>query len=337
MGTTILTIDGGGMKGIISCIVLMRLERYLKVYSKDETATIPDYFDLIAGTSTGSILTTFLLCPDENGRAKYTAKDALELYMAKGKEMFRKRPLYPINTMFGLLKSKYTNTEFRKELSEYFGELNISQLIKPCMLVTYDMVSRRTFFVNSISSATNESRDIKVVEAVLASCAAPTYFPPVYHKNTNGVSRCLIDGGVAANNPAMSALIEGLKIQPESDIKDTYLFSVANASMDQSYTCENTKRWGILTFAIPLFHIFMETSEEIVDYQVKKLYESLGIGCHYLRVEAINEKNIPAMDDTSDETFKRLVEIGHQLADQQEVAIRAFAKQLVETKKNKSR
>lgn len=195
MGIAILTIDGGGMKGIISTIVLMRLEKYLKFYSKDEAAGLTDYFDLIAGTSTGSILTALFLCPGERGKAKYKAEDALELYLTKGKEMFRKRPFYPLNTMFGLFGSKYTNRYFKEGLQEYFGTLKISELIKPCMIVTYDMVSRRTLFLNSISSKMNEKRDVAVVDAVLASCAAPTYFPPVCTRNVRQCTDCLIDGG----------------------------------------------------------------------------------------------------------------------------------------------
>lgn len=337
MGVAILTIDGGGMKGIISSIVLMRMEKYLKFYSKDNSVGLTDYFDLVAGTSTGSILTALLLCPDAKGKAKYKAEDALELYLTKGKEMFHRRPLYPINTMFGLFGSKYTNQYFKEGLKEYFHDLKISELIKPCMIITYDMVSRRTLFLNSISSQKNPKRDVKVVDAVLASCAAPTYFPPVCTKKENQCVDCLIDGGVAANNPAMSALIEALKLPQANTIQDTYLFSVGNVAKIKSYPCDEAKNWGIAEFAVPLFHIIMGTSEEIVDYQVRKLYESSNISSHYQRIEAVTEKEIPAMDDTSPEAMKTLVEIGNQLADREELAIRTFAKQLVELKQKKGK
>lgn len=332
MSVTILTIDGGGMKGIISAIVLMRLEKYLRQYSKNDEAVLTDYFDIVAGTSTGSILTALLLCPDKIGKPKYRAEDALELYVSKGKDMFHKRTLYPIHTLFGLCKSKYTNQYFRKELEEYFHELKISELLRPCMLVTYDMESRKTLFLNSISSKKNPMRDIRVTDAVLASCSAPTYFPPVCTKKDAHCKDCLIDGGVAANNPSMSALIEALKLPQAKTIQDTYLLSIGNASTYKSYSCEEAKGWGIAEFALPLLTIFMETSEEIVDYQLRKLYDCYHVSSHYLRIEAITKANIPAMDDTSKDAIQTLIEMGNQLADREELSLRHFAKQLVERK-----
>ena len=329
MMTNILSIDGGGMKGIVASIVLMKLEKYLKAYSKNENAAISDYFDLVAGTSTGSILTALLLCPDEHGRPKYSAKDALELYITKGKEMFRKKPLYPINTCFGLFGSKYTNKYFKEGLNYYFGDLSISELIRPCLVVTYDMTERRTLFVNSISSRKDPQRDVKVTDVVLASCSAPTYFPPVPVHMPHKRERCLIDGGVAANNPSMSALVEGLKLTEHSTICDTYLMSVGNVTNLTSYTCKSSNNWGIVKFAIPLVDIIMESSEEVVDYQVRKLYESRNMKNHYLRIESVVQESIPKMDDTSNDGIRRLIELGNQLAEREELSIRSFAKTLV--------
>lgn len=332
MSVTILTIDGGGMKGIISAIVLMKLEKYLRQYSKNDEAVLTDYFDIVAGTSTGSILTALLLCPDEKGKQKYRAEDVLELYMSKGKDIFRKRPLYPINSFFGLCKSRYTNHYFKKELEEYFGELKISELLRPCMIVTYDMESRKTLFLNSISSKKNPMRDIRVSDAVLASCSAPTYFPPVCTKKDAHCKDCLVDGGVAANNPSMSALIEALKLPQAKTIQDTYLLSIGNVSTYKSYSCDEAKGWGIAEFALPLLTIIMETSEEIVDYQLRKLYECYHASNHYLRIEACTRADVPAMNDTSKEAIQTLVGIGNKLADREELSLRHFAKQLVERK-----
>ncbi|MTM65685.1 phospholipase, partial [Turicibacter sanguinis] len=60
----VLSIDGGGIRGIIPAKLLIRLEELLKFYSGNQEAHISDYFDLIAGTSTGAILTSLYLCPE---------------------------------------------------------------------------------------------------------------------------------------------------------------------------------------------------------------------------------------------------------------------------------
>lgn len=333
MSVNILSIDGGGMKGIISAIVLVHLEDYLKQYSGNENAGITDYFDIVAGTSTGSILTAFLLCPDEFGKPKYHAKDVLDMYVTKGKQMFQKRPLYPINSLFGLVKSKYTNRYFKEALEEYFGDLTLSKLLKPCLIVSYDMSMRKTLFFNSNSSRLDSKRDILVRDAVLCSCSAPTYFPPVRTNHGMYLEHCLIDGGVAANNPAMSALVEALKFNHVTNLSDTYLFSLGNATTLKTYSCKNTERWGIAKFAFPLINIIMESSEEVVDYQVRKLYECYDISNHYLRVEEMVHGEIPSMDSTSKGSIETFIRIGNMLVEKQNDAIREFAKTIV-AKKN---
>lgn len=332
MSVNILSIDGGGMKGIVSAIVLVQLEKYLKQYSGNENSGITDYFDIVAGTSTGSILTALLLCPDELGKPKYHAEDVLEMYITKGKMMFQKRPGYPVNSLFGLLKSKYTNRYFKRELKEYFGDMPLSRLLKPCLIVSYDMATRKTLFFNSNSCRVDPKRDILVRDAVLCSCSAPTYFPPVGTNRGMYFEHCLIDGGVAANNPAMSALVEALKFNHVTNLSDTYLLSLGNATTLKTYSCERTENWGIAKFAFPLINIIMESSEEIVDYQVRKLYECYNISNHYLRVEEMVHGEIPSMDDTSKEAINILIKIGNMLVEKQGVAIRAFAKRIVAIK-----
>lgn len=333
MQVAVLSIDGGGMKGIISSIVLAKLEKYLQEYSSDSKSSLTDYFDLVAGTSTGSILTALLLCPGEQGMPKYSPEDALELYLTKGKEMFRKRAFYPVNTLFGLFNSKYTNKYFSQELRNYFGELKMSELRKPSLIVSYDMKTRKTLFINSESCSKNEKRDMDVADAVLASCSAPTYFPPVCSRKYGDCVDCLIDGGVSANNPAMSAMVEALKMPAVNEIKDVYVLSVGNIASPKTYSYKEAKNWGLIDYAVPIIDIIMESSEEIVDYQMKKIYENLNAPGQYQRIEARTTGKIPAMDDTSAKALERFVEIGHELANDYDEELKKCAKYLIEIRK----
>ena len=81
--TRILSIDGGGIRGILPGQVLVSLEEKLKKLDKNKDAKIADYFDLIAGTSTGGILSCMYLTPtdEKNKRPKFSAKKAVELYL----------------------------------------------------------------------------------------------------------------------------------------------------------------------------------------------------------------------------------------------------------------
>lgn len=329
MSTTILSIDGGGMRGILSIRVLIELEKCLRLYSGNKQAHLADYFDLIAGTSTGSILTAILLCPGEGKKPKYDATDALNMYVRHGKEIFKKRAWPPFHTLFRLFGSKYINRNFQALLNEYFGETTLQDLYKPCLLTAYDTSTRKTIFLNSVSSRKSKDRNLYLKDAVLASSAAPTYFPPVQTNKTN----CLIDGGVVANNPSLCALIEAVKLPGAKEIKDTYVLSIGNVSSPKPYAYQKVKHWGLIEWAVPMFHILMDASEETVDYQLRKLYENLGIPNHYVRIDYRTDQIVPPMDAVSVEDIKCFQRLGETLVKMKEKEIQAYAKILIEQKK----
>lgn len=84
----ILSIDGGGIRGILPGTILAQLEKILQRLDGGSNRKIGDYFDMIAGTSTGGILSCLYLMPGENGMAKYTAAEALDLYLTNGHTIF---------------------------------------------------------------------------------------------------------------------------------------------------------------------------------------------------------------------------------------------------------
>jgi patatin-like phospholipase/acyl hydrolase len=329
MNTAVLSIDGGGMKGIVSALVLIELEELIKKYAGKKDVYLVDYFDLIAGTSTGSILSGLLLCPDEKRRPKYTAKDALELYLTHGKEMFQTDLLHKIVTVFGLVGPKYQNKNFEKALMGYFNDVKTSELLCPCLLTSYNTQTNQSVFFNSLSSQKDEKRNYYLREAVLASTAAPTYFPPSCTRLNNVCMDCLVDGGVFANNPALCALIEALKLRKSRDIHNTMVLSIGNVSNAKSYPYRKVRHWGIANWALPILNILMDASEQTTDYQLDKLYTVLGIPNQYLRVAAHVKEDIPSMDDTSEIAIQRLLEIGKELVRKEHRNLDSFAKDLV--------
>ena len=98
----ILSLDGVGIRGIISCVILKYIEEQLQ-QQDNPNAKIGDYFDLIAGTSTGGLITALLLFPDGNKNAKYSVEEALNLYPKKGNEIFNVSFFEYLLNPFGLL------------------------------------------------------------------------------------------------------------------------------------------------------------------------------------------------------------------------------------------
>lgn len=333
MSTTILSIDGGGMKGIVTALVLIELEDILKKYTGANTVYLVDYFDLIAGTSTGSILAALLLCPNDCNRPKYTASDALNLYLTKGKTMFQTNPLHKLRTLGGLIGPKYKNKALVAELNSYFGSVKTAELLKPCLLTSYNMTTRDSLFFNSLSSLKSEDRNFNLADAVLASTAAPTFFPPSCIKSYNSCEDCLVDGGVFANNPSLCALIEALKLERTKNINDTMVLSIGNVYSAKSYDYNKVKHWGAINWAFPLLDVLMDASEQTVDYQLNKLYSTLGVSNQYLRVVANVNENVPSMDDTSQKAIDRLLEIGHELVKKKHRDLEHYARMLFDNHK----
>mgnify|MGYP006294423343 CR=1 FL=1 len=79
----ILSIDGGGIRGILPGVVLTRLEEKLQIHTKDNDVKLADFFDLFAGTSTGGILTLSYLMPGDNNRPFLSAQEAVDLYWSQ--------------------------------------------------------------------------------------------------------------------------------------------------------------------------------------------------------------------------------------------------------------
>ena len=318
----VLSIDGGGMKGIVSAIVLKHLEEKLKLYSGNENARIADYFDLIAGTSTGAILTALYLYPTEKGESKYSAQEILDFYLIHGKGIFKRNFLYPV------FDAKYTNKELKKLLDYYFGTTTIGELRKPCLLTSYDATQRKAVFFNTTSSRKDARRNYLLADAILASTAAPTYFPPSCLKIKNQCYNCLIDGGVVDNNPALCAWIEAMKLPKCDGMNDIMLLSVGNVNDSRSYLYGEVKRWGLISWARPILDILMDGSEQIVDYQLKRIYKSINQPQNYYRMQWVVEEEVPSMDDYSNEAIEKFLACGEKLAMREKYRIDEIAKKL---------
>ncbi|HEY9297975.1 MAG TPA: patatin-like phospholipase family protein, partial [Phormidium sp.] len=174
--TRILSIDGGGIRGIIPGQVLVTLEEKIKNRTGNPDARIADYFDLIAGTSTGGILTCIYLCPDENNptRPKFTAKNAVDIYLDRGGQIFSAPFFKKLQSLAGITDEKYPSAPIENLLTEYFKDLKLSQLLKPCLITAYDIEARKARFFTQHDAIKDLDQNYFVRDAARATSAAPT-------------------------------------------------------------------------------------------------------------------------------------------------------------------
>ena len=318
----VLSIDGGGIRGIIPACVLAHIEKILREISKDDQVQISDYFDLVAGTSTGGILTALLLYPDQ----KYSATDMINLYVDHGKAIFTRNAMTRTVDRLGLFHPLYQHEPLERLLQSYLGDLKVSELVRPALLPTYNIESGVATFVSGLGIQGNLSLDRKVVDVLRATTAAPTYFSPTKQKQD-----AFIDGGMFANNPALCAYVEATKFPSDPSAKDIMLLSLGTGSINRSYGYDEARKWGRLNWVRPALEIYSSAASQTVNHQLEMFYENKDRKDNYLRIEP-NLADFAAqygMDVATPENIQNLLAVGKAMCEQYDEQLRVFLRQVV--------
>lgn len=319
----ILSIDGGGIRGILPGVILAYLEKQLQGETDNPDARLSDYFDLLAGTSTGGILTCMYVTPDDNGKPKFTAQEAVDLYLTNGQAIFSIPFGRRILNLFGLFEARYPVKNLEKILSDYLEEKKLSEALKPCLITSYEIFQRKTIFFNKIDTTKNETRDFRLRDIARSTSAAPTYFKPAEIHSTYGNPLYLVDGGMFANNPSMCAYAEARTIK-FSDISackekpdyptatEMILVSIGTGSQGDSYPYRKAKKWGVVGWLKPLIDILMSGNSETVHYELKQLFGAADPAnlANYFRLEPSVGTAQSDMDLATPENMHALEEAG---------------------------
>jgi patatin-like phospholipase/acyl hydrolase len=191
----ILSIDGGGIKGVFPSAFLNAIEERL-------SNPLRQYFDLIVGTSTGGIIALGL-------GLGFSAKELLEFYLSKGPKIFPASSRNWLGHCRNLFKSRYKNTELRAALTEVFQDSTLGDSSVRLVIPTFSSNSGEIHVYKTPHNPRLEmDYSIKAVDVALATSAAPVYLPP--HISPEGVP--FLDGGIWANNPTGMAVVEAIGV-----------------------------------------------------------------------------------------------------------------------------
>jgi patatin-like phospholipase/acyl hydrolase len=286
----ILSIDGGGIRGIIPGKVLEEIEKQTK-------KPIGQSFDMIAGTSTGGILALGLSLPvsQKDQTPQYTASDVVKFYTDKDlrEKIFDKpkleRSLSGSSTLKDLNKNhlisigydggcyitsnfepirdkinlKYTAEGIENVLKSKFGETRLSKLLpKEVFVATFNTTTMKHHLWSKKEAELGLSPDVMVWQAARTSSAAPTYFPPyVLHNNE------YIDGGVCMNNPTLAAILQAKKLGIPR--KNIFCVSIGTGSYISSVA--PTTNFGLAHWALNIFDVTCAGISSQVDAYVSAL------------------------------------------------------------------
>lgn len=334
--TRILSIDGGGIRGIIPGQILVALEAKLKKRTNNPNASLAEYFDLVAGTSTGGILACTLLAPQETAgpasrTPRFTAAEAVELYIERGDDVFNVSIWKKIATAGGALDERYDADGLEEVLHDYLDDLELCHLLKPCLITAYDIKRRKAHFFTQHNARKSKGRNFLVREVARATAAAPTYFEVARAKSKSNITYPLVDGGVFANNPTLCAYAEARKLPPNPTAKDMAILSLGTGNVKHAYEYAEAKDWGLLQWVKPVLDIMMTGVAETVDYQLKQIYDAVGCPRQYLRIEPELQGANHEMDDVSAKNLNLLREAGQYAAEKNDKDLEAFVDLLLMT------
>lgn len=325
----ILSIDGGGIRGIIPGQILTHIEHLLKEINDDPTYRIADHFDLIAGTSTGGILACAYLLGDF-GRPKYSAEEVVDLYFERGDDIFSIPFFHKIRSAAGLFDEKYPAEGLEEALLDYFGDAKLSDLLKPSLITAYDIKRRKAHFFTQ-HDAKDPEHNFYLRDVARATAAAPTYFEISRIKSDANKYYPLVDGGIFANNPALCAYAEMRNKFSTKELKilasDILLLSIGTGYAKNSYSYDEAKDWGLAAWAKPAIDMMMTGVSDTVDYQLRQLFAASGKPEQYLRLDGELTSDIdPHMDCVEPENLKALKRFADQMFEDNKQTILSFIK-----------
>ncbi|MBE9224883.1 patatin-like phospholipase family protein [Phormidium sp. LEGE 05292] len=316
----ILSIDGGGIRGIIPAIILAEIEERTE-------KRVADLFDLIAGTSTGGILALGLTKPNEERKPQYTARDLVDLYKEEGRTIF---PSNIFNEIKALIDEKYPSKPLEEVLHKYFGETRLNQALTEVLITSYDLKQRDTFFFKRSNAITKPNRNFKMAEVARATSAAPTYFEPLQLQASDR-TYLLVDGGVFANNPAMSAYVEAKTLH--QDATKFLVVSIGTGQLTNQLEYKQVKDWGQLQWAQPILNVVFDGVSDAVDYQMNMLLSAENNNTHYYRfqinLQELQQDMGDRMDDASERNINYLEDLARRILNNEEKRLDALCQLLV--------
>ncbi|XP_019149981.1 PREDICTED: patatin-like protein 2 [Ipomoea nil] len=337
---TILSIDGGGIRGIIPATIVAYLEDQLQALDGPD-ARVADYFDVIAGTSTGGLMTTMLTAPDKNKRPLYAGKDIVPFYKEHGPKIF---PTAEASQVYNLIGGpKYDGKYLHQILQDQLGDTRLSQTLTHVVIPTFDIKTFEPTIFATCDVKDSPEKNAKLSDICIATSAAPTYLPCHYFETANGkgerVQFSLIDGGVAANNPtlvAISTVTQSVVAQDPNfqnfltsstssnepiGVHRFLILSIGtgNAKYADKYTGEQVAKWSVLAWLLqeqgnPLIDVIFGASADMVDYHMATLFQALKVGHNYLRIQEDDLQGPTSkVDVTTKENLDALEEVGKKL------------------------
>lgn len=255
----ILSLDGGGIRGVLTLGFLEKMEKTLQKKENNPTLRLCDYFDLIGGTSTGAIIAAGL-------SIGLKASEIKDLYLKLGDVIFGKKRRFYLN-LRKWWKADYNYKPLEEELKKIFKNytLGSSEIKTFLCIIAKRADTLSTWPLNNHPGGLfyESNKGILLHKIIRASTAAPTYFEPQKINVGANEMGAFIDGGVSlANNPSLQlfllATLKGFPFRWETGADKLAIYSIGTGTVTKKYNYKKILDKGKLGWAKLMPEIFME-------------------------------------------------------------------------------
>ncbi|CAN8254550.1 unnamed protein product [Cochlearia groenlandica] len=329
----ILSIDGGGMRGILPGKALAYLEQALKSKSGDPNARIADYFDVAAGSGIGGIFTAMLFGSRDGNRPIFRAEDTWQFLTKNGKALYGSSSSSSSSSLMKRVMRTGSSgctgsVKLKRVMRESFSDLTLKDTLKPVLIPCYDLKSSAPFLFSRADALETDGFDFRLWEVCRATWAEPGVFEPVQMSSVDGKTKCVaIGGGLAMSNPTAAAITHVLHNKEEfpfvRGVEDLLVLSLGMGQLlDVSYEYEKIIKWKAKHWARPAALITNDGAADTVDQAVAMAFGHCR-SSNYVRIQA-NGSNLgpcrPNIDtDPSGSNVNMLVGVADEMLKQKNV------------------
>ncbi|KAE8717963.1 Patatin-like protein 8 [Hibiscus syriacus] len=288
----ILSIDSGGMRGIISGKALAYLEHALKSKSGNPNA------DVAAGSGVGGIFIAMLIATRDGSRPIFTTEATWRFLVENAKRIYRSGKGKQNGILKIILKNDSTgssSTGLKKVVKEAFKAsdgrcLTLKDTLKPVLIPCFDLSSTAPFLFSRADALETDGFDFPISDVCRATLAKPGLFDPVMLRSVDGQTNCVaIDGSLAMSNPTAAAITHVLHNKQEfhfvRGVEDLLVLSLGTGSLlEISYEYEQVKNWRVKDWAKPMARISEDGSADSVDQAVAMAFRQCR-SSNYVRIQ----------------------------------------------------
>lgn len=297
----ILSLDGGGVRGIVEAVVLKNIEEQLG-------KPIYQIFDFIAGTSTGGLIALGLVSPGFHGEAPFSAQEILEAYLEFSPKIFNASCVHRLKTLGGLIGPKHDSCGI-VGLAEYFlSNRKLSEALIPTLITGYDVENERGVEFFSHEARMNNEEDCLMREVAQATSAAPTYFPLASVKYASKILTHIADGALYKPNPAMLAYVAAKKMYPNTPIE---IYSIGSGTGISDTNCSVLKFGGLLQWVSPIMH-HIQRCDCATDNEILRQLINTDDEQRFFRLDITLNARSRALDDASRKNMRQLLRKGEE-------------------------